>query len=244
MRNEKSQFNNIGISNELDMPRIRHLMKIGLATGVMALIGDILLGYGVSDAAVSGIPATFARYLTVSDIRIFWSAILGMIGIPLECLCYFAVYRLIVQRSEKYAHTYRTGILGCLIFGGCGVHVPCCAAVYFLKKMAGYSPDTAYELTTGFMIYFLVPATVLFLVFFLILTVTQIKAFAKGLTPLPKWAWIFSVLFGLPMAVALKIPNLPLTNAFATGWINIGNIWMFCGLLCLTKNMGVVNKQE
>ena len=143
MRNEKSQFNNIGISNELDMPRIRHLMKIGLATGVMALIGDILLGYGVSDAAVSGIPAT-----------------------------------------------------------------------------------------------------VLFLVFFLILTMTQIKAFAKGLTPLPKWAWIFSVLFGLPMAVALKIPNLPLTNAFATGWINIGNIWMFCGLLCLTKNMGVVNKQE
>ena len=91
MRNEKSQFNNIGISSELDMARIRHLMKIGLATGVMALIGDILLGDGAPDAAVSGIPATFARYLTVSDIRIFWSAILGMIGIPLECLFYFAV---------------------------------------------------------------------------------------------------------------------------------------------------------
>ena len=62
MRNEKSQFNDIGISSELDMPRIRHLMKIGLATGFMALIGDILLGYGASDAAVSGIPATLARY--------------------------------------------------------------------------------------------------------------------------------------------------------------------------------------
>ena len=46
MRNEKNQFNNIGISSELDMPRIRQLMKIGLAAGVMALIGDILLGYG------------------------------------------------------------------------------------------------------------------------------------------------------------------------------------------------------
>ena len=43
MRTEKSQFNNFGISSELDMPRIRHLMKIGLAVGVMALIGDILL---------------------------------------------------------------------------------------------------------------------------------------------------------------------------------------------------------
>ena len=103
--------------------------------------------------------------------------------------------------------------------------------------MVGYSPDTAYELTAGFMLNFLVPATVLFLVFFLILTVTQIKAFAKGLTPLPKWAWIFSVLFGLLMAVVLKIPNLPLMNALATGWINIGNIWMFCGLLILTKKI-------
>ena len=83
--------------------------------------------------------------------------------------------------------------------------------------MLVYSPDTAYELTVEFMLYFLAPTTVLFLVFFLILTVIQIKAFAKGLTPLPKWAWIFSVLFGLLMVVALKIPNLPLTNAFATG---------------------------
>lgn len=96
---------------------------------VMALAGDMLLGYGAAKTEVSGIPVTFARYLTVSDGRIFWSAILGMTGIPLECLCYFAIYRLIAYKSEKYAHTYRTGIFGCLIFGGCGVHVPCCAVV-------------------------------------------------------------------------------------------------------------------
>ena len=101
MRNEKSQFNNIGISSELDMPRIRHLMKIGLATGVMALIGDILLGYGASDAAVSGIPATFARYLTVSDRRIFWSAILGLIGIPhITLLCQWLSLTLNVNRDR------------------------------------------------------------------------------------------------------------------------------------------------
>ena len=235
MENTGNHFNNIGINSDLDMPRIRHLMKIGLTAGIMVLIGDMLLGYGASDATVSDIPAAFARYLAVSDGRILWSAVLGLIGIPLECLCYFAVYRLIVLGSERYAHTYRTGILGCLVFGGCGVHVPCCAAVYFMKKMYECSPDTAYELTVGFMLYFLVPATVLFLVFFLILTMTQIKAFAKGLTPLPKWACIFSVLFGLPAAVVLKIPSLPLTNALATGWISIGNIWMFGGLLLMIK---------
>ncbi|MCM1327729.1 MAG: hypothetical protein NC094_13785 [Bacteroidales bacterium] len=35
--------------------------------------------------------------------------------------------------------------------------------------------------------------------------------------------------------VLLKIPNLPLTNALATGWISIGNLWMFGGLLLITK---------
>ena len=235
MKKTGNHFNNIGVSSELDMPRIRHLMKIGLVAALMVLIGDMLLGYGAADAAESGIPVTFARYLSVSDGRIFWAAALGMIGIPLECLCYFAVYRLIAHKSEKYAHTYRAGIFGCLTFGGCGVHIPCCAAVYFMKKMVEYSPDAAFEMTAKFMAYFLVPAMVLFLIFFFVLTVTQIRAFAKGLTPLPKWTWIFSVLFGLPMAVILKAPNLPLTNAFATGWISIGNIWMFGGLLLITK---------
>lgn len=235
MRKTENHFNDIGIGSELDMPRIRHLMKIGLVAAVMVLIGDMLLGYGAADTAESGIPVTFARYLNVSDGRIFWSAVLGLIGIPLECLCYFAVYRLIAHKSEKYAHTYRTGIFGCLIFGGCGVHVPCCAVVYFLKKMYEFSSDKAFEMTVEFLAYFLAPATVVFLVFFLILTVTQIRAFAKGLTPLPKWTWIFSVLFGLLMAAILKAPNLPLTNALATGWISIGNIWMFGGLLLITK---------
>ena len=158
MNNEKDSFNHIGISSELDMPRIRHLMKIGLFAGVMVLAGDMLLGYGASDTAVSNIPATFARYLSVSDGRIFWSAVLGLIGIPLECLCYFAVYRLIIRGSEAYAHTYRAGIIGCLIFGGCGVHVPCCAAVYFMKKIYGCSSDTGFEMTAKFLAYFLVPA--------------------------------------------------------------------------------------
>ena len=234
MKKTENHFNSIGISSELDMPRIRHLMKIGLVAAVMVLTGDMLLGYGAADSAVSGIPVTFARYLAVSDGRIFWSALLGMIGIPLECLCYFAIYRLIAYKSEKYAHTYRAGIFGCLIFAGCGVHVPCCAVVYFLKKMYELNPDKALEMTMEYLTYFLAPATVLFVVFFFILTTTQIKAFAKGLTPLPRWAWVFSVLIGLPMAAVLKIPNLPLTNALATGWISIGNLWMFGGLLLIT----------
>lgn len=228
------KFNDIGISSTLDMPRIRHLFKLGLTAAFMVLAGDMLLGWGAAEESVNGIPPFLARYLAVSDARLLWSAILGMIGIPTECLCYFGIYRLIAAKNEKYAHRYRTGIIGSLAFGSCGVHIPCCAAVYFMKKMYVIAPDTAFEETSQFAMYFLIPATVLFLIFFLCLVVTQLCAFAKGLTPLPKYYWIFTVLFGMVIVVPFRLINVPFTNALGAGWISLGNIWMFGGLLAAT----------
>ena len=46
---------------ELDRPRIRHLMKIGLFASCMALAGDILLGFGVSDPAQTGLAGMLSR---------------------------------------------------------------------------------------------------------------------------------------------------------------------------------------
>ena len=236
MKNSHKSYNDIGISSELDIPRIIHLMKLGLIAAIMALTADLVLGYGSADTEADGIPASFARYLNVSDGRIFLSAIIGLIGIPLVCLCYFSIYRLIAPKSEKYAHMYRSGIIGCLTFGG-GVHISCCALAYFMKKIYVLDPENTLQETLNFTGYFVLPITVLFMIFYIILIIAQIKAFAKGFTPLPKWAWIFSPLFGVIMAVILKLPNLPITNALATGWINLGNIWMFCGLIILTKKL-------
>ena len=41
----------------------------------------------------------------------------GLVGIPIEVLSYFGVYRLMADRSSKHAHAYRAGIFGMLIFG-------------------------------------------------------------------------------------------------------------------------------
>lgn len=228
------KFNNIGISSELDITRIKHLLKLGLMAAFMVLAGDMILGWGTAEESVNGIPSFLARYLTVSDTRLLLAALLGMIGIPIECLCYFGIYRLIAAKSEKYAHRYRTGIIGCLIFGGCGVHVPCSAVAYFMKKMYVVNPNTAFNETLKFAAYFLLPAMVLFMIFFLYMIITQINAFAKGLTPLPKYCWVFTVLFGMALVVPLKFFNTPFTNALAAGWISLGNIWMFGGLLAAT----------
>ena len=211
--------------------RIRHLLIIGVIASLLVLTGDMLLGWGVADPSVTDIPAALSRYLSVSDGRIIASALLGLIGIPVECLCWFAIYRLIQPYAEKLAHVYRAGIIGCLAFGGCGVHVPCCMAVYLLKRLS------TQELLR-WIGWFLIPAMVIFLIFFLLTAIAQIRAFSKGHTPLPRWCWVFTILFGLVWAVLMKlIGDYGLTNALATGWISIGNLWMMCGLLVMTKKV-------
>lgn len=233
-----ASYNDIGIDNTLDWNRIRHLLKIGILAALMVLAGDMLLGWGVSDPAVTELPAMFTRYLSVSDGRIFASALLGLIGIPIESLCWFAIYRMIRPFSSKDAHAYRTGIIGCLAFGGCGVHVPCCMAVYLVKHFYADNPATVSQEALRWIGWFLMPATIIFVVFFLLTAIVQIKAFRAGHTPLPRWCWIFSILFGLLWAVVMKlIGDYGITNALATAWISVGNLWTMGGLLWMTKRV-------
>lgn len=222
-----------------DWPRIQHLLKLGILASFIVLTGDILLVWGVSDPSVTEIPSQFTRYLSVSDGRIYASALLGLVGIPVECLCWFAIYRMMKPCSEKDAHAYRAGIIGCLAFGGCGVHVPCCMAVWLLKHFYADNPATAMQQTLVFIGWFLLPATVIFLVFFLLAIIVQIRAFAHGHTPLPRWCWVFSLLFGFIFAVLIRLfGDHGLTNALATGWISIGNLWMMSGLLIASGKAG------
>lgn len=88
--------------NVLDWQRIMHLLKIGIIAALIVLTGDMILGWGISDPAAAEIPAVLSRYLSVSDGRIFVSSLLGLIGIPIECLCWFAVIKEKGSGGEQY----------------------------------------------------------------------------------------------------------------------------------------------
>ena len=227
-----SNYNDIGIDSSLDWPRIRKLFIIGLIGGIMTFVGDWLLGYGVYDESLTGLEKKLSQYLILSDGTLFWSAFLGLIGISLEGLCYFGIYRLIASGSMKHAHIFRSGVFGYMLFAACGVHVPCLSTVFFYNHMMLASPENAYDLTIKFGVYFLLPAMILFLIFFFVMSSAQISAFAKGLTPYPKWCWIFSMPVGMAATMLLKfVGNHAVVNGLTAAWISIGNIWMFGGLL-------------
>ena len=233
---ENKTFNDIGIDGTIDWNRIRKLMVIGIFAACMVLAGDMLLGWGMHDASKTGMEGFLSAYLNLPDSRIFWSSFLGLIGIPLEALCCFAVYRLIAPKSRHFAHIYRTGILGTLAFAGCGVHVPCLSCVFFYKYMSAANPAAAIDAVVRFGEFFLLPGMILFFVFWLIQHYAHIAAFSKGLTPLPGWCWIFCPAVGMAMTMLLKFfPETPLRNGLTAAWISIGNLWMFCGLLVMMK---------
>ena len=157
-----THFNDMGIDGKTDWKRIKKLLLIGLFAGFVVLLGDMLLGWGTAVLGTAGLEANYSKYIGVSDIRIFWSALLGTIGIPLECMSWFGIYRLMAERSPRHAHAYRAGILGCMLFG-VSVHVNCCTAVFYYNRMNEFSPNTALADMGQFAGYFLLPSTVLLL---------------------------------------------------------------------------------
>lgn len=210
----------------IDKNRVKHLFLIGLFGALLTFVSDFILGYGVEDTTLTGIDRMMSSFTNASEIGLCLAGVLGLIGISIEGLSYFSIYRLIKPSSEKLAHSYRSGILGYLIFGPCGFHVPVCAMAFLAKN--GFSG----ELLTEYIAFFVLPSFVLFWIFFIVLEVSQIKAFVKGLTPYPKWCWIFSLPIGMLMAIAFNVfGNHAWVNALSCAWISVGNLWMYIGLL-------------
>jgi len=84
---------------------------------------------------------------------------------------------------------------------------------------------------------FLLPAAILFFIFYILASVVQFKSFRKGHTPYPKRCCIFNPLSGLIIAIPLKaIGDYALTNALVTGWISIGSLFMLTGLLIMSRS--------
>ncbi len=223
-----TQINEIGIARPLDWARVKKLLAIGVFASLLHLAGDLLLGWGVENEALAGLPRLLSAYSSASDARIFLAALLGLLGMTLEELCFFGIYRLIAPRSMKLAHSFRSGVFGYLMFGACGYHVPVCALVFLQKH--GLSE----ALLEKYALYFLLSALALFWIFFLVLEIAQIRAFASGQTPYPKWCWVFSLPVGMAAALLPSLcGNLPWANAALCAWIAVGNLWMFGGLLAL-----------
>lgn len=218
----------------LDIARIKHLLKLGLISSVIATVGDFILGFGRYDLSKSGLARTYSLYTGISDTRLVLCAMLGMVGMTLEILCLFAVYRLIKENSPKLAHIYRGGIVGSVIFGPCGYHVSYVAMLYTYKKFNEMNGEAAaLDFIQPYMMRFVMPAMIIFFVFYIIFNIMQIKVISGKHTLLSKQYWIFTPIIFSAAVYILCMPfnTIPIMNAISSAWCHIGFIWMYVGLL-------------
>ncbi len=229
-------MNTIGIDHNLNRPRIRKLLAIGLFASVLTGIGDFLLGYGESTAGSSIATSVMASAPNLTDWQMIAGSLLGFVGIFLEGLACFAVYRLMADAAPKYAHIYRTGIFGYIWLAPVGCHLNMgilnLAYKYLLQADEALAAKAAALLYFGFS----QPVYLLLVIFWLPMMIIQFKAFSKGLTPYPKKAKWFCVLIGAVPALVLSVilgPNTALGAGIGTMFLSFGNAFMFGGLLAI-----------
>ncbi len=227
-------MNTIGINHNLDRPRIKKLLTIGLFASILTGIGDFLLGYAENAAGVSIATSVMAGAPNLTDWQMIAGGLFGFFGIFLEGLSCFAIYRLMADAAPQYAHLYRAGIFGYIWLAPVGCHMNVgvlnLAYKYLLQADATLAAKAADLLFFGFS----QPVYLLLILFWLPMMVVQFKAFSKELTPYPKKAKWFCVLIGAIPALALSAllgPGTALGAGIGTMFLSFGNAWMFGGLL-------------
>ena len=136
-------MNTIGINDNLDRPRIRKLLLIGLIASVMTGAGDFLIGFG-EEAEVTGFAeSVMANAVNHSDTQLIWGGLLGALGLFLEGLAFFAIYRLMADAAPKYAHIYRSGIFGYIWLAPIGCHMNVGLLNYAYKNLLQLDPAVA-----------------------------------------------------------------------------------------------------
>lgn len=226
----------MGMTHNLDRPRIKRLLVIGLLASILTGIGDFLLGYAEGTVGHSIAASVLASAPNLADWQMIAGGLLGFIGIFLEGICFFAVYRLMADAAPGYARVYRAGIFGYIWLAPVGCHMNVgvlnLAYKYLLQADAALASRAADRLFYGFC----APVYVLLILCWLPMMVIQFQAFSRGLTPYPRRARWFCVPIGMIPSLVLAVvlgPGTALGAGIGTMFLSFGNAFLFGGLLAL-----------
>lgn len=228
-------MNTIGIDNNLDRARIRKLLIIGLFASFMTGAGDFLLGFGEEVRGNTLASNVMSNAMHLSDAQLIWGGLLGFIGLFLEGLAFFAIYRLMADAAPKYAHIYRAGIFGYIWLAPVGCHMNVGVLNIAYKYLLTVDPALAEQVGNKLLLAFSLPVWLLLVFFWLPMLVIQFKAFARGFTPYPAYAKWFHLFVGAVPALVISVligNGNPWGPAIGTMFLSFGNAFTFGGLLC------------
>ena len=208
-------------------------LKIGLFGAVLTLIGDLLIGAAKFPDGANMIEGYFAIALAMPAWRPILGGLIGFAGICLDVCGMMTIYPLIREKMPRGGRFYRLAMYVYLAAGGGGVHLPCGVIMWIYKSVTEAAGQTVgYDIALKYLLYFMLPVTVVFGAFFVAASVIQFIAFAKGYTPFPKWYCMFNPLIGkIVFNSVRRLGNTALINGIGTSNMSLGAIVMFTALL-------------
>ena len=237
-------MNTIGIDHNLDCPRIKKLLMIGLFGALLTLIGDCLIGAVKFPDGANLIEGYFAIALAMPTWRPILGGLIGFVGICLEFPGLMTICPLIREKMPRGGSFYQLAMYVYLAVGGGAVHLPCGVFMWIYKTVAETAGrESGYDIALRYLLYFMIPAAAVFSVFFIGASVVQFIAFISGRTPFPKWYCVFNLLLGKAVFNSVRqLGNTALINGIGTSNMSLGAIVMFTALLLGWKKY--VGEQE
>lgn len=208
-------------------------LKIGLLGAILTLLGDLLIGAVRFPDRANMIEGYFAIALTMPTWRPILGGLIGFVGICLEFCGLMAIYPLIGEKMPRGGRFYKLAMYVYLAVGGGAVHLPCGVYMWLYKAVTeAAGQEAGYDIALHYLLYFLLPVTAVFMVFFLGANLVQFVAFAKGRTPFPRWYCVFNLLIGqIVFNAARRLGNTALINGIGTSNKSLGAILLFAALL-------------
>ena len=213
--------------------KARRNLKIGLFGAVLTLIGDLLIGAARFPDGANLLDGYFAIALSMPAWRPILGGLIGFLGICMEFPGLMTVYPLIREKMPRGGRFYRLAMYVYLAVGGGAVHLPCGMFMWIYKSVTGAAgPEAGHRIALNFLLYFLLPVTAVFTVFFSGASIVQFIAFVRGRTPFPKWYCVFNLMIGKGVFNAVRrLGNTVLINGIGTSNMSLGALVMFAALL-------------
>lgn len=224
----------IGIDGNLDRARIRLLLVVGLIGSVLTGAGDFLLGFGDELPSANLAEDLMASAPNLADWQLVCGGFFGVVGIFMEGIAFFAVYRLMADSAPRMARVFRAGIFGYIWLAPVGCHLNIGVMNFAYKYLLQADPSVASQVAEPMIWWFCAPVYALLCLFWIPMIVVQWRAFAKGFTPYPAYAKWFNLIVGaVPCLVVSALVGFDsaLGAGIGTMFLSWGNALMFGGLL-------------
>jgi len=216
----------------MDKSKIRNYLLLGLIGAVITVIGEMAQGLAETVTAADMMTEMFATHASVAGWRHGFGSTVGAIGIMLQFFGMYAIYLSFTDQETKTSKHFKFGaVIYSLV--GASIHILFASAIYVCKINNAF--------LTEYMLWFVVPITLVFLVAYAWFSIIMFQKFRKGETSFPKWCCVLNPLVGKGVInlVSEILPTSVLSNGIGYSNMGISAVIIFAvlyGIACKTDN--------